>query len=119
MITEAIIKHVESLYTGSCNVWELAEKTDGNSITEHTEELKYSGVACRLSYGASPAASSGLIAGISQSVKLLLSPAYAIRAGSRIEVTQAGVTQLYRSSGAPAVYLGHQEISLELWSGEA
>lgn len=119
MITEAIIQHVERLYTGSCSVWELTEKTDGHGITEHTEELKYSGVACRLSYGSSPAASSGLIAGISQSVKLLLSPAYDIRAGSRIEVTQAGVTQLYRSSGVPAVYLGHQEISLELWREEA
>lgn len=54
-----------------------------------------------------------------QTVKLFLKPEKIIEPGSKITVTQNGVTTDYASSGKPAVYETHQEVILELkekWS---
>lgn len=51
----------------------------------------------------------------SQAVKLFIAPEIAVPEGSRIDVTQNGITTSYRQSGTPAVYSSHQEITLELY----
>ena len=50
---------------------------------------------------------------------LLIDPSVDIPEGSKITVTQKGVTRDYERSGTPAVYSVHQEVPLELWEGWA
>lgn len=58
-------------------------------------------------------------AAISQGTKLFTVPEIQIKPGSKIIVTQNGVTTVYSSSGVPAVYPTHQEVILELFEGWA
>ena len=58
-----------------------------------------------------------IVAAVSQSVKLFISPELVIPPGSRIDVLRPGEvprTFRYKSSGPAAVYPTHQEIPLEL-----
>ena len=50
-----------------------------------------------------------------QTIKLFISPLVNVPPGSKITVTQNNQTQVYKSSGQPAVYTNHQEIELELF----
>ena len=52
---------------------------------------------------------------VSQTVKLFIAPDIQIKAGSKITVTQAGVTAMYTHSGKATVYDTHQEILLDLF----
>ncbi len=47
-------------------------------------------------------------------MKLFLAPEIRVNSGSRIAVTQNGISNEYCASGEPAVYDTHQEILLEL-----
>ena len=58
-------------------------------------------------------------AAIAQGLKLFLAPEIHINGGSKIVVTQNGVTGEYSTSGEPAIYPTHQEIMLELFKGWA
>lgn len=74
---------------------------------------------CRLSFSSSPSATNGDVAEINQTVKLFFSPEIKVKEGSKITVTQNGVTTAYKQSGTPAHYPTHQEILLELFKGWA
>jgi hypothetical protein len=74
---------------------------------------------CRLSFSSNPSATDGDIAEINQTVKLFFAPEIKVKEGSKIIVTQNGVTTEYKQSGTPAVYSCHQEIFLELFKGWA
>lgn len=54
-----------------------------------------------------------------QSVTLYIDPSVDIPEGSKVTVTQNGVTRDYERGGTPAVYTTHQEIPLELFEGWA
>lgn len=54
-----------------------------------------------------------------QRITLFINPAVEIPPGSKITVTQNGVTGEYEQSGVPAVYTNHKEIPLELFKGWA
>ena len=70
---------------------------------------------CHLSFESITAAiQTETAATISQAVKVFVSPDVTIKAGSKLKITQNGVTTEYTSSGVPAVYPTHQEIMLEL-----
>lgn len=109
---------VEALYEGRCTVTEYRPFTKPNKATGHHEVDVLSGRPCRLSFGAIPAAEqTGAGASVQQTVKLFIAPDVIIKPGSRITVTQNGVTTDYCRTGEPAVYSTHQEITLELWKG--
>lgn len=112
---------LESTYTGVCSVYEYGETTDPEThITTHGEKKVLENIPCRLSFSRIEAAeNSGGAATAAQSVKLFISPDVSIKSGSKISVTQNGVTTEYASSGVPAVYPTHQEIMLELFRGWA
>lgn len=116
-MVNSIRKAVESLYTGKCTVYEYKEVTDTETFItdfEETEVLK--DISCRLSYKSSTQSNeSGAASALNQEIKLFISPEIKIKEGSKIEVTQNGVTESYKNSGVPAVYSGHQEIILELF----
>lgn len=70
---------------------------------------------CRLSFTSAVTATDGAVAEVSQKVKLFCSPDFEIREGSKITVTQNGITTAYKRSGVPSMYATHQEILLDLF----
>ena len=117
---------VESLYSGTCTVTATTPTFDESTKqTTHTETTLFTNQPCRLSFiSATPSDklvsfSNNLIHSdtprahfVDQQIKLFIDPALDIPPGSKISVTQNGLTQNFKSSGAPAVYSSHQEIEL-------
>lgn len=114
-------KIVEELYTGRCTVTEYGKVTDEETkLTAYREVIVLEDQPCRLSFETlKAAAQTESAAGISQAIKLFLSPDITVKAGSKVTVTQDNVTTAYKCSGVPAVYPTHQEIVLELFEGWA
>ena len=117
---------VESLYSGICTVTATTPTFDESTKqTTHTETTLFTNQPCRLSFISAPPSdklvsfSNNLIHAdtprahfVDQQIKLFIDPALDIPPGSKISVTQNGLTQYFKSSGAPAVYSSHQEIEL-------
>lgn len=111
---------VEILYDGLCTITEYQTYTKPNKATAYHEVDVLTDQPCRLSFNTIPAAGqTGTGAALQQTVRLFIAPEINIKPGSRITVTQNGVTMAYCQSGEPAVYTSHQEITLELWKGWA
>jgi hypothetical protein len=47
----------------------------------------------------------------------LIAPEIHVKPGSKLTITQNGVTTEYKNSGEPALFDTHQEIILELFKG--
>ena len=116
-IREKQRKAVEMMYDGVCTVTEHCKVTNPETHLTHFEDVVvWENQPCRLSFESRESVKqSESAAGTSQSIKLFLAPEISIKAGSRIRVTQNGVTADYTHSGVPAVYASHQEIRLELF----
>ena len=114
-------KAIEHTYEGSCCIMEYVSVTDEKTkITRCQEMPALRDQPCRLSFEKINAAvPDGAAAKLSQGVKLFVAPEAVIRPGSKIVVTQNGVTGEYAASGPPAVYPSHQEILLERFRGWA
>lgn len=114
-------KAVRGLWTGRATLTQLEGVLNpANGRTEQVERVAADGIPCRLSYRALRSAvpvDLGVQGG--QGVTLYLAPDVDIPEGSKLTVTQNGVTRDYRRSGTPAVYSFHQEIPLELFGGWA
>ncbi len=118
---EAARKAVESTYNGVCNITEYGSVRDGKSkITRHEETVTAENLPCKLSFEKVAAAvQTDTGAAVAQGVKLFIAPEAEVKSGSKVVVTQNGVTDAYSASGQPAVYASHQEIMLELFRGWA
>jgi hypothetical protein len=69
-----------------------------------------------LSFGSAPTAfEENGAPGVVQTTTLFVGREAAIPPGSKITVTQNGVTETYAASGTPKVYTVHLEITLELY----
>ena len=78
------------------------------------------GQPCKLSFETVKAAQTDDIAPVvAQSVKVFLSPELIIKPGSKLIITQNGITTDYMASGQPARYQTHQELGLVLFRGWA
>lgn len=110
-------KAIESTYEGVCDIVEYESyKEKKSSVTRHRETVKAEKAPCRLSFEKiAAAAGSDTGAALTQGVKLFIAPETEVKSGSKIVVTQNGITNAYSASGQPAVYSSHQEIMLELW----
>ncbi len=109
-------KAQESLYSGTMTVTERIKVRDERTkLTVEKDAVVLEGQPCRLSFETLKAAQqTGSAAGITQVIKLFLAPEITVKPGSKVTVTQDGVTADYKCSGVPAVYPAHQEIILEL-----
>ncbi len=116
---DAARRAVEGTYEGVCTVVEYASTTDRETkISRQKEEIVIQDQPCRLSFEKiSAVVQTDAEAKMSQGVKLFVAPKVTVRAGSKIIVTQNGITSEYAASGPPAVYPSHQEIMLELFRG--
>ncbi|MCI9191432.1 MAG: hypothetical protein HFH84_17935 [Lachnospiraceae bacterium] len=107
----------EQMYFGLMTVTEHKKVRDERSkLTTQREEVVLEDQPCRLSFETLKSAQqTESAAGITQSIKLFLAPEITVKPGSKVTVTQDGVTADYKCSGVPAVYPSHQEIILELF----
>lgn len=109
-------KAVESLYDGKCTIYEMASNQDpASKITQSTESMVAVDQHCRLSFQNISTVQNGSPGRkLDQIIKLFLAPEITVKPGSKIAVTQNGVTRKYISSGVSAVYPTHQEIILNM-----
>ena len=110
---------LEKGYDGTFTVTEYKKVTRPNHTTGFSEVEVLVDQPCRLSFSSSPSTSDGDIPEINQTVKLFFAPEITVKEGSKITVTQNGITTEYKQSGVPAVYSTHTEILLELFRGWA
>lgn len=121
MVSAAYKKAIQSLWCGRATVTVLdGELNPANGRTEPKERVAVSDAPCRISHATvkstEPSEEAALVA---QTVTLYIAPSVDIPEGSKITVTQNGVTRDYERSGKPAVYSCHQEVPLELFKGWA
>lgn len=110
-------KAMESTYKGSLTVTEHRKvRNEQTKLTETADVIVLENQPCRLSFeSVAPVQQSETAAAVSQTVKLFVSPDVVISPGSKLTVTQNGVTTDYTRSGIAAVYPSHQEIMLDLF----
>lgn len=111
-------KAQESLYFGKATVYEYKKIIDENHLAKFQEIVVLEEQLCKLSFESKKqSVQSESTNNITQVIKLFLSPDVTINPGSKITVTQDGVTRDFTNSGVSAVYPTHQEIMLELFEG--
>ena len=115
----SVRKTLERGYTGTFTVTERKKVVREDHSTGFVEAQTVTGQPCRLSFTTSPAAGDGDTAALTQSVKLFCAPEVNIPEGSRLTVTQNGVTGDYARSGMVAMYNTHAEYVLEAFRGWA
>lgn len=100
---KAARKAIESTYTGVMTVSERQSVKDPNThITSTKEVVVLENQPCKLSFETIAATvQTDTAAALSQGTKVFLSPDVSIKAGSKLTVTQNGVTTAYKSSGVP------------------
>lgn len=112
------IKALESLYDGRCTITEHQKVQKPNKTTGFVDVVVLENEPCRLSFknitNANPTETAS---SITQSTKVFLAPGIKVKPGSKLTITQNGVTTEYKNSGEPAFYSTHQEIVLELFKG--
>ena len=109
-------KAVESRYKGLCDILEKRKvKDEVTKATVLRDTAVLSNQPCRLSYSSSGTANqTDTVSNIEQTIKLFIAPEIKIAPGSKLRITQNGITTDYISSGVPAVYETHQEVCLKL-----
>lgn len=109
---------LQSLYTGVCDVYEYRpDKDPVTKITSHQEvKVNANPIPCRKSFKTITVVVEGSGSSIpKQVIQVFMDPSVAVKAGSKIVITQNGDTTAYKNSGEPAVYSNHQQIVLELF----
>ena len=111
-------KAVESMYDGLCTITEYQKIKKENKSTGFGEVITLENQPCRMSFKTvNPTSQTDTASVVTQSITVYLSPDILVKPGSKLTITQNGVTTEYMSSGKAAVYSTHQEVSLELFKG--
>ena len=108
---------IESMYEGVCSVTEMQSvKNPTTGIIKQTPIVVLTDQPCRLSHrSAETTTVANGVAVQNRTIKLFVSPDVEIKPGSKITITQNGLTADYKRSGLPAVYESHQEINLVIF----
>lgn len=110
-------KAIESQYRGTCDIYEYKTvKNPETKISSKEPVLVNEKIPCKLSYenisvvgDSNGAAQKAIVA------KLFIAPEVEVKAGSKIIVTQDGITKEFAKSGEPGIFPSHQEIMLNLF----
>ena len=110
-------KAIEAMYTGTCDVIVYEKVKRPNKTTGMEEKALHEYVPCRVSYQSSSIIETqeNLAGAKGQLVKVFIAPELEIPAGSKIIITQDGLTVEYKASSERAHYPTHQEINLTLF----
>lgn len=113
--------YIESLYQGKCAIIEHQKVRKSNKSTGFEDVIMVEDEPCRLSFStiSQTANDPNLASSMDQVCKLFVKPELEIKPGSKIVVTQHGVTTEYKHSGKSAMHSNHQEIILDLFDGWA
>lgn len=118
--TAKIRQLIEKTYIGTCTISEYRKVPVGDGSTEFQEIVVLENQPCRLSFSSSPSTngnSDNTAQSVIQTTKVFISPDINIKSGSKLTVTQNGITKAYKNSGEPAIYATHQEIIVDLFKG--
>lgn len=118
--TAKIRRLIEKTYIGTCTISEYGKAPASDGSTEFQEVIVLENHPCRLSFSSSPPTngnSDNTAQSLVQSTKIFISPDVNVKSGSKLVVTQNGVTKAYKGSGEPANYATHQEIIVDLFRG--
>lgn len=116
----AVRTAIESQYDGTCTITEHQKIQKENKSTGFQDVIVLQNQPCKLSFSKiTNTNQTDTAASLIQTAKLLISPDISIKPGSKLTITQKGVTTDYKNSGEPARYDSHQEIVLELFKGWA
>lgn len=111
-------KAIESMYIGKCTITEYQSYKKENKSTGKKEIVVLKDQPCKLSFSKITNNNQGEAAAmLIQTAKVLITPEIQIKPGSKMTITQNGITTEYKNSGEPAIYETHQEIVLELFKG--
>lgn len=111
-------KAIEMTYSGKCTITEYQSYKKENKSTGHKEVDVLEDQPCKLSFEKITNNSQGETAAlVIQTAKVMIAPEIKIKPGSKLTITQNGVTAEYSNSGEPAIYNTHQEVILELFKG--
>lgn len=107
---------LKQLWIGKATIYEYQGVTDPDTKQTKNELVTIvRNEPCRLSYSSeSTTNTANGIPQVVQVTKLFISNLIPIQAGSKIEVTQHGVTNTYKRSSEPSVFTNHQEIVVTL-----
>lgn len=109
-------KAVESQYNGVCTIIEHQKVLKANKSTGFEDVAVAENIPCRLSFKTiANTNETDVVSAVSQIIQVFMNPDINIKAGSKLIITQNGVTTEYKSSSEPAFYNTHQEIILELF----
>lgn len=104
---------LESTYYGAADIYHYLP-VEENGVTRAVRTLLYEGVRCALSKTTlNKSAENGGVNRIAYDALLFCAPELLIPAGCEIEVTQDGMSRLYKNTGEPFKYVSHQELMLE------
>ncbi len=110
---------LRSLWRGLCSVYVREPDPAPDPATgrnTYTERAVAEEMPCRLSFSRiTETQPDNGAARVAQTVKLFLDPAVELPPGSKLIVTQNGVTGYYTQSGEPAIYTHHKEVPLALF----
>lgn len=108
------------LFEGSMDVFEKRPFKDPHTkATVPGKEVKVlEDIPCRISFDSFPSSDSSTgLPTAERAVKLFCGPDIDVSPGSKIVVTQDGITETYSYSGTAAKYCSHTEINLKRWEG--
>lgn len=103
---------LEQLHTGTATVYGITYSTGEHGAEVAEEAPVFEDIPCRLSYDRKVSNDEDTYGRIIQDITMFCDPSYTIAPGSRIVITQNGVSREYRSASQAAVYESHQEIEL-------
>lgn len=118
--TAKIRQLIEKTYIGKCTISEYKKVPVGDGSTEFQETIVLENQPCRLSFSSSPSTngnSDNTAQSVIQITKIFISPEINLKSGSKLTVTQNGITKAYKNSGEPAIHATHQEIIVDLFKG--
>jgi len=105
---------LESTYYGVADIYHYPQTEVDGITTEGARALLYEGVRCALSKaGLNKAMESNGVNKVNYDALLFCAPELEIPAGCEIQVTQDGMSRLYRNTGEAFKYASHQELVLE------
>ena len=105
---------VEWMYADRATIITEEDTVDPKTGIVETHKVTASPAPCRLSYKRLAAATGDGIPVIAQSVTLYLAPEVSVPPGADIDIEHGGRVLHFKSAGAAAVYVSHQEVPLEI-----
>lgn len=108
--------NIERMYRGTLTIHEWEVVTDPiTHISSEVEIITVENQPCMLSNtSTAPTTSAEGVPSVSKITKIFVAPDIPIKEGSKLVVTQDGVTNTYERSGIPSVYPTHQEVTVNI-----